>query len=164
MHLLLNNGLILNNTALGRSGLMNVLLNVMDDVVIHRAVENGLHFDHTVVPDCLLHDGSTARKKLDKLMYKKNGKKYDIKKKNRMGGNIRYMGGLEVLTARVVEGILLESTASVKGVLLQSTASVESVLLDSTVKRLNSGGLGRLGNDWLSCGGSIASVIVSKFV
>jgi len=58
MNLMLDNRLILDDAALAGSRFMDMLLDVMDDVVVYRAVENRLHFHHAVVPHCLLHDGS----------------------------------------------------------------------------------------------------------
>jgi len=55
--LLLHNGLALKDLALRRSGFMDVLLNVMDDVVVHGAMEDRLHLHHAVIPNTLLHDG-----------------------------------------------------------------------------------------------------------
>jgi len=58
MNLMLDNRLILDDAALAGSRFVDMLLDVMDDVVVYRAVENRLHFHHAVVPHCLLHDGS----------------------------------------------------------------------------------------------------------
>jgi len=57
VQILLNDGLALDDAALGgRGGLLDVLLDVMHDVVVNGAVEDGLHLNHAVLADCLLHD------------------------------------------------------------------------------------------------------------
>lgn len=62
VQLLLDDGLALEDLLLGRgSGLDDVLLDVVHDVVIDRAVEDGLHLDHAVIADRLLDDWRPAR-------------------------------------------------------------------------------------------------------
>jgi hypothetical protein len=39
--------------------LVDMPLNVVDNVVIHRAVENGLHLYDSIIADSLLNDGRT---------------------------------------------------------------------------------------------------------
>jgi hypothetical protein len=61
VQILLNDGLALDDAALGgRCGLLDVLLDVMHDVVVNGAVEDGLHLNHAVLADRLLHDWCTA--------------------------------------------------------------------------------------------------------
>jgi len=58
LHLLLNDGLVLKDTALtGGRRLLNVFLNVMHHVVIYTPVQHWLYLHHSVLAYGLLDDG-----------------------------------------------------------------------------------------------------------
>lgn len=61
MHLLVNDGLAFNNTALRRGSLKGVLLDVVHYVLVYFTMEHRLYFEHTVIPDCFLDDRSSKR-------------------------------------------------------------------------------------------------------
>jgi len=120
--ILLNDRLVLEDALLRRSGLGDVLLDVMHDIVVHGAVQNGLHLHYAVLADCLLDDGSSD------VGY------------GSIGDCCAVGEG-----ALLKEGVLLESSARVEGVLLlahvKRLSRVERGLVESSSWLSNEGGL-----------------------
>ena len=56
--LLLNNGVLLDHTThVGGGGLLDVLLNVVNNILVDLTMDDGLHLNDLVVSDGLLDDG-----------------------------------------------------------------------------------------------------------